>query len=51
MVVVAFVAVVDGGGGGGSIGWVGINVEAFSGLGGIKLSAEVGAKPSILTIF
>jgi len=26
-------------------------VDAFSGLGGIKLSAEVGVKPSILTIF
>jgi hypothetical protein len=52
VVAVVVVVVIDGGGGGGSIGWLGMRVEAFLGsLANIKLGTELGAKPSILTIF
>ena len=52
MVAVVVIVVINRGGGGGLISWLGIGVGAFLGsLADIKLGTELGAKPSILTIF
>jgi hypothetical protein len=52
VVAVVVIVVINRGGGGGLISWLGIGVGAFLGsLADIKLGTELGAKPSILTIF